>query len=155
MPNTIKLSKLVEEMATQFDGAASYLEKSTGKLYMIRDEEMETADGDEPIEEFPEWEQEAIGVARRILETDDFIPLPNQYELHEYDMMHDFCAIVKSKKVREDLEHALEGRSPFKAFKEKIQDHNIQKDWERYRDEILKLHAIDWCKEHNISYVDK
>jgi hypothetical protein len=155
MPNAIKLSKLVEEMGAQFDGATSYLEKSTGELHMIRDEEMETADADEPIEEFPEWEQEAIGVARRILESDDFIPLPNQYELHEYDIMREFCGTVKNKKIRDDLHRALDGRSPFRAFKDKIQDHDVQGEWFRYRDGALKKLAIEWCKENGIAYADK
>jgi hypothetical protein len=155
MPKSVKLSKLVEEMTLQFDETTSYLERSTGELHMIRDEEMEVADGDDPLDEFPEWEQQAIEVARKILETDDFIALPRNEEIRPGEVVRLFCDSVKAKRVRQDLEKGLNGHGCLRRFEDLTREHGLYDNWRRFRDKALRKIALQWCRQNNIRYLDK
>lgn len=66
MPIHVKLSDIIDGMETQSDESSSYLNKKTGKIVLISFEEMSAAEDNEPIEDFPEWQQELVETAREI-----------------------------------------------------------------------------------------
>lgn len=78
-------------MQMQFEMTAHYLNKKTGGIVLVSEEEMSAAENDESIEDAPEWQEESIKIAKELLETDDYIPLPSQFDIHEYAMMEKFC----------------------------------------------------------------
>jgi len=87
----IKLDDIIDGLECQSDESHSYLDKRTGKVILINDEELCAAEDDEPIEDFPDWQQDQIKIAKEILaETGDYIELPSQFDIHKYSIMKDF-----------------------------------------------------------------
>jgi len=62
----VKLEDIVEGMEFQFDESNAYLNKNTGKVVLISDEEFQAVEDDEPVENFPEWQRENIKTAKEI-----------------------------------------------------------------------------------------
>src|SRR6516164_4946604 len=103
----VKLSDILEGMDFQSDEQSSFLNLTTGDVVSITDEELRAAENDEPLEDFPEWQHEAIRIARDIVETDHYLPLPDRFEINEYRIMERFCLSVDDEDLREDLCDAL------------------------------------------------
>jgi hypothetical protein len=102
MPLPVKLNDVIEALEAAGDEHTHYLDKRTGEIVMVTNEEMEAAEDDEPlsdaaeedelISEYPDWQRESILKAREILSSDkSFIALPDQFDIHEYKIMEDFC----------------------------------------------------------------
>src|SRR5438093_9316048 len=83
----VKLSDLIEGMDFQSDEQSSFLNLTTGDVVAITDEELRAAENDAPLEAFPEWQHDAIRIAQDIVETDHYLPLPDRFEMHEYQIM--------------------------------------------------------------------
>jgi hypothetical protein len=91
------------------------LNTTTGEVVYVTDEELQAAEEDEPFEEFPEWQRDAIRIAGEILETDHYLPLPTKFDIHEYSIMARFCRSVDTDDMREDLCNAIRGRGAFRV----------------------------------------
>lgn len=85
---------------------------------------------------------------------EDYIPLPDQYEIHEYSMMEDFVYEHTTGKVQEHLEHAMQGRGAFRRFKDKLYDLDLEKKWYKFRDEAYEKIAREWCEKYKIDIVE-
>jgi len=73
----VKLDDIMEALESQTDESYAFLSKKTGETVLINDYEMRSAEDDDPIEEFPDWEQDLVRIAREIVaETGDYIPFP-------------------------------------------------------------------------------
>jgi hypothetical protein len=155
MAITVKLDDIIEGMEFQTEVTTSYLNKKTGKVVTITDEEFSAAEDDEPIEDFPEWEHENIEAAKEILETDDYIPLPSKFDIHEYAIIERFCLSIDDDEVSETLYRSIKGKGAFRRFRANIQRFNIEDDWYKYRDKAIKQIAIDWCEANDIKCTDK
>jgi len=136
------------------DEGTSYLNTTTGEVVYVTTEELRAAEEEQPLEDFPEWQHDAIRIAKDIVETDHYLPLPDRFEIHEYSIMERFCLSVDDEDIRDDLCDAIRGRGAFRRFKDRIQAYGIAEDWYRYRDEALREIAMAWCEEHGISYTE-
>ena len=79
----VKLLDLIEGMDFQSDEQSSFLNLTTGEIVSITDEELRAAENDEPLEDFPEWQHDAIHIAKDIVETEHYLPLPDRFEINE------------------------------------------------------------------------
>jgi hypothetical protein len=150
----VKLSDIVDGMDFQSDERSSYLNLITGEVVSITDEELRAAETNAPLEDFPEWQHDQIRIAREMLETDHYLPLPDRFEVNEYRIMERFCHSVDDDDLREDLCDAIRGRGAFRRFKDSIQAYGIAEAWYRYRDAALREIAMAWCEEHGIAYTE-
>ena len=150
----VKLKDLVEELTLQFDEGALYLNRQTGEVVYIRPEELRAAEENEPLEDFPEWQHDAIRMAKDIVEADHYLPLPDRFEMHEYSIMERFCLSVDDDDLRDDLCDAIRGRGAFRRFKDQIQAYGIAEAWYRYRDAALREIAVAWCEAHGLQYTE-
>ena len=142
---TIKLSEILEAIEFLSDEIEYYLDKTTGRVHMLTSEITSDAELGDPIEDYPEWEQEPIEVARRVEEGDkDVIGLPTQWDIDEYEIMSDFCDSLPEGTVQEALYRAIEGRGAFRRFKDAILSLGVADDWYTYREARFKAIAIDW-----------
>ena len=151
----VNIEDIIHGMEFQSDESASYLNKNTGKVVLITDEEFRALEDNEPIEDFPDFQHENIKTAREILETDNYIPLPTQFDIHEYDIMGRFCLSIKDMELGNILYNSIKGSCAFKRFKQNIYRYNIQDDWYKYRDAAIKEIAVEWCKHHNIKFMEE
>jgi len=148
----VKLQDILEGMDCQSDEQSSFLNLTTGAVVSITDEELRAAEHDAPLEDFPEWQHDQIRIARDILETDHYLPLPDRFEINEYQIMERFCLSVDEDDLRDDLCDAIRGRGAFRRFKDRVQAYGMAEDWYRYRDAALQEIVVAWCEEHGIPY---
>jgi len=150
----VKLQDILEGMDFQSDEQSSFLNLTTGAVVAITDEELRAAEHDEALEDFPEWQHDQIRIAREMLETDHYLPLPDRFEINEYQIMERFCLSVDEDDLRDDLCDAIRGRGAFRRFKDRVQAYGIAEDWYRYRDAALREIARAWCEAHGISFTE-
>jgi len=152
----VKLDDIIEGLEFQSDESSSFLNKKTGQVVRITDEELCAAEDDEQIEDFPDWEQDQINIAKEILaETGDYIELPSQFDIHEYSIMERFCLSIDDPEISDTLYNLIKGSGAFQRFKKAIHKFDIVEDWHKYHDNRLKEIAIEWCEENGIEFDDK
>ena len=129
--------------------------KKTGEVFMLMDDELRAGEEDPELDKFPEWQRENIKAAVDIISTDDYIRLPDDYEIDDYSIMEDFCYSIEEEDLREELLYAIRGSGAFRMFKEKIYQHDLEDDWYDYKDQRYRQIAIEWCEENNIEWKKK
>ncbi|MBW2370657.1 MAG: hypothetical protein JRH15_22525 [Deltaproteobacteria bacterium] len=152
----VKLKDIIYEMEMQFDSHSYYLYKKTGEIVLVTDEHYSVAEDEEDISHYPDWEQEAIQVAIDLLKSEeDYLPLPSQFEIHEYEIMEAFCLSLDDENLKDKMYRSIKGGGAFRRFKDNIYEYGIEQNWFQYRREAFKRIAIDWCEENNIPYTEK
>jgi hypothetical protein len=149
----IKLNDIIEGLEFESDERNSFLDKKTGEVVSISDEEMQAAEDDEPIEDFPDWQQDFVRIAKEIVdETGNYIALPTKFDIDEYSIMEKFCLSLNNAEMRDTLYSLIKGSGAFRRFKDAVQDYGIADDWYKYRNDALKEIAIEWCQENGIEF---
>jgi len=115
MPMPVKLADLVEQLSIVSDDIAVYLNKRTGEFVPLSSDDIlglededdfaAAEDPDEPdwLEDQPEWVKEEHRTRREILNSADYLPLPDKFDIHDWQIMKDFCDSVKDARLREQL----------------------------------------------------
>ena len=107
----VSLQSVVNEMDIPSDEMTAYINKKTGKLFTVSEEETRTIEaGDEDDEFIPEWQKEILPKVREVLESGDFVVLPDKFEIHEYSIMERFCLSIPDGELQDELLHAIHGR---------------------------------------------
>jgi hypothetical protein len=155
MPAAVLLTDIVNELEMQFDEQPSFLDLDTGQVETVSRELLRNAeeaeDGD-PEASLPAWQKDQWEIAKRIVSTDRFVPLPSKFDVDDWDIMHDFARSIRSEKIRADLLDAVHGAGAFRHFKHMLRIHRLKPRWHEFRTEALKQIAIEWCKEKDIAW---
>lgn len=150
------IKDLVDGMDMQMDEYRQFLNKETGVVVSVSNEASsiaEDSEEDDDFSQYPDWQREAIQEALDIdLNWENYIELPDKWEVNEYHIMERFCSSLDNEKIVEILYSAISGKGAFRRFKDTVQRYGIEKNWYSYREEALKKIAIDWCERNNISY---
>lgn len=153
----VKLKDIVDEMEMQIDAYRKYLNKETGEIVTVSSEELsiaEESEEDDDFSQYPDWQQDSIKSAIDVIVNwENYIELPDKWEINEYDIMEEFCGSIKNDGVSNALYSAIQGRGAFRRFKDAIIRFGVEDDWYKFRDEALKQVAIEWCEENEIMYV--
>jgi hypothetical protein len=152
MSLAVKLKDVVDALDATGDEQRHYLDRRTGEIVMISNEEMEAAEEDELISEYPDWQRETVLKAREILASEDFVEPPDPSDIHEYKIMEDFCLTLKNRRVGEELLRSIKGSEAFRRFKSAIYSLGIEKSWYQFRRKELEKIAIQWLEEVGIAY---
>lgn len=113
-----------------------------------------SAEDEEPFDDLPDWQQEQMEVAYDIENEGNYMTLPSEFDIHEYNMMENFCPSVNDPKAQDSLFHAIQGKGAFRRFKDQAFDLGLIQDWYDYRDECYKQIAIEFCEHNNYDYVE-
>ena len=148
----VKLKDVVDAFDEGGDEFSHYMDKRSGEISMITDEEMSAAEEDEPLSDYPEWQQESLLKAREILESDDFVRLPSQFDIHEYSIMERFAEVYEDRRTSAELLRSLKGKGAFRRFKDTLLDLDIQDAWYEFRRQEFEQIAIEWLEEEKIPY---
>ena len=73
----VKLKDIIEGLEFLTEEGSSYLNTVTGEVVYVTTEELRAAEEEQPLEDFPEWQHDAIRIAGEIIETDHYLPLPD------------------------------------------------------------------------------
>lgn len=134
----VKLDEVIEAM--EFAGMESeyYYDTSSEEILLVFDGMVNGEDNPELIEE----------IENGFIE--DFIPLPGQYDIHEYGLMEEFIDTLPEGRKKNILEEAIIGRGAFRRFKDALYDLGIEKQWYQYHDRAYEKIAREWCEKNGI-----
>jgi len=152
MAVVVPLRKVVDEIEALMDESTAYLNRKTGELYTLHEEEALLDEDDADLEDLPEWQRSEIPVIRDVLESEDWLPLPTKFDIHEWAIMDEFSRSMDDPELRDELQDAIRGAGAFRHFKSTIHRLGIHELWYRYRTSALERIAMDWLEEHEIAY---
>ena len=117
----VKLKDIVDEMEMQIDAYRKYLNKETGEIVTVSSEELsiaEESEEDDDFSQYPDWQQDSIKSAIDVIVNwENYIELPDKWEINEYDIMEEFCGSIKNDGVSNALYSAIQGRGAFRRSK--------------------------------------
>ena len=149
----ISLREMVDEMQTLSNEIRTYLNVVTGKFVTILPDD-QFLEREEDPSDLPEWQQERLKDVKDVSSSHDFKEIPNQFDIHEYDIMENFCMSIDDGQTRDTLLRAIRGSGAFRRFKETISRYGIEEEWFNYKDQAYKEIAIDWLERKEIAYKD-
>ena len=148
----VSLKALVAEMDVPSDQFHAYLNKHTGELVTISEEEIDIIESGDSIEDCPQWQQEAIRKTQEALNSSDHLPLPDKFDINEYGIMERFCLSVEEEELRDRLLQRIRGSGAFGRFKDAIREFGIVDQWYKFRQEAFEEIAVEWLESNNIKY---
>jgi len=87
-----------------------------------------------------------------VLHSGDYLALPDQWKLHEYRIISDFCWAQTDDEIRERLLEAIKGKGAFRRFKDRAYDLGVIDQWYEYRYARFEAFMVEWCKESGVDY---
>jgi len=149
----VLLREVVDELDTTNDSTRAYINRKTGEVVPVNLDDASLVESAEPLDDdLPDWQREDLEEAERVLFSDDFIPLPSQFEIHEWSIMERFAQAQPDQEVREELLHAIHGRGAFRHFKRAVDRLGLREDWFRFRNAALEDIAIEFLESNGIPY---
>ena len=115
-------------------------------------EELSAAEEDEDTSEYPEWQQEELLQAREVIASDDWLELPSSFDIHEYNIMEEFCQSVANEKNSDYLLQVIRVSGAFRRFRDAIDFLGIEQDWYDFRQAAFEKIAVEWLEENEIGY---
>lgn len=152
MPTTAILEDLIDALEEQSDSMSAYLDRDTGEVILISEESLSLAEAEpERIAALPDWQKGEAELAVQIETTDRYLALPDQFDVHEWEIMSEFCQQVKPDNIRAGLMTAIRGDHAFRRFKDQIAAYNMWDQWNRFRRHAFEEILRDWCDENGIA----
>lgn len=152
MKAVVSIKDVVNELKVPSDDHSAFLNRRTGELLTLSNEELSAAEEDDDIDDYPEWQQDMIIKAKEVISSDDYLPIPGKFDINEYHIIEDFCRSIDDDKIRGELLDKITGRGAFRRFKNALHMIGIEEEWYRFRQEELEKIAIEWLEENQISY---
>ena len=138
-----------------FDMIDSYLDRETGEIFFITEQDRFALEHEDS--EPPDWQKEHLERIKPMLdnpEPDRYINLPSYFGFHEYSVMEKFISTLSNMEIRKLLSKLIKGRGAFRRFRDGIRRFGIEQQWNNYRNSAVKQFIINWCENENIPYVD-
>jgi predicted nucleotidyltransferase len=151
----VKLGAIIEALELADESISSYLNVETGEVHSISEEEFDLAeDPQTAIEDLPDWQREAVEVARNIQQHEGkrYLALPDKFDVHEWAIMDRFSESLKDARLRNDFHGAIRGAGAFRLFKRLLSEYNLWDAWNRFKEVELRQIAVQWCEEHGIVF---
>jgi hypothetical protein len=151
----VKLDAIIEALEMADDSISSYLDVETGEVRSITEEEFDLAeDLQKVIEDLPDWQREAVKLARSVREQEGkrYLALPDKFDVHEWAIMDRFSQTLKDAQTRNDFHGGIRGAGAFRLFKHLLTEYNLWDAWNRFKQVELRQMAIEWCEENDIAF---
>jgi hypothetical protein len=149
---TVSLRAVAAEMDLPNDAWTAYINRRTGELITVTDEESRAVENGDDADDLPDWQAEHLPKVREALASDDFLPLPSKFDIHEYSIMRRFCEQVADTKARDDLLRAIKGSGAFGRFKVLAGHCGMIDEWYAFRDRKVEDIAAEWLEANGIAY---
>ncbi len=155
MATEVKLDVIIEALEMADDSISSYLDVETGEVHSITEEEFDFAeDPKTAVEELPDWQLEAVQLARSIQQQEGkrYLALPSKFDVHEWAIMDRFSKTLRDAQIRNDFHGSIRGAGVFRLFKHLLTEYNLWDAWNLFKQAELQQMAIQWCKENSITF---
>ena len=155
MATEVKLESIIEALEMVDDTISSYLDVETGEVCSITEEEFDLAEDLQTVcEDLPDWQREAVNLARSVREQEGkrYLALPDKFDVHEWAIMDRFSKTLKDVQTRNDFHGGIRGAGAFRLFKHLLTEYNLWDAWNRFKQVELRQMAIEWCEENDIAF---
>ena len=155
MATEVNLDAIIEALEMANDSLSSYLDVETGEVRSISEEEFDLAEDPQMvIEDLPDWQREAVKLARNVEEQEGkrYLALPDKFDVHEWAIMDRFSKTLKDAHMRNDFHSGIRGGGAFRLFKHLLTEYNLWDAWNRFKQLELRQIAIEWCEENRITF---
>ena len=139
-------------MDAPVDGWMAYINRRTGEIVSFSEDDVALYDDDDDDDVVPDWQAEMVAKAKEVDASDDFVQLPDKFDIHEYAIMERFCSNVDDDALRQELLNAISGSGAFRRFKDMIRRRGIEQAWWAYRDAAIEKITIDFLEMESIPF---
>ena len=153
-----KLSDLILALEIPSEEFRTYFDRKTGAVVSVEETLLSSLeDGEEEgLDNLAKGQDEEYKVAKEIVSDDGsrFLPPPDKFEFHEYQVMEEFIHSVDDDEAADQLWRAIKGRGAFRYFKDTLHRLGIQQLWYDYLEVAQREFVIEWAKENKVDFVD-
>ena len=156
--SNLKLQDLIDAMSLQFDDSNQLLDRNTGEIFLISDDDMRLAENihqDSDLYDLPDWQKETVRLALDVIMQEGigkYIQIPTKWQINEYRIMENFCSTISSERIQKNLYETIRSRGAFRKFKNEVCRLNVENAWYKYYEDELKKIAIVWCAANRIDF---
>jgi hypothetical protein len=152
MTAEVSLQDIVAAMDLPNAEWVSYLDPETGEIVTVTDEDRRLLEEAADVEKLPDWQQDTVAKAREVLESERFLQLPTQFDIHEWAIMERFAHSRSTPTERDDLLSVIHGSGAFGRFRRSIRELGIEEAWYGFRQAAFEEIAKAWLEAHHIPY---
>ena len=124
----VSLRDVVEAMDLPNNDWQSYLNRVTGEIVTVTDEDRRLVEDGEDLDKLPEWQRETLTKVCEVLESEWFFALPGSFDVHEWSIMEQFAQSHSNARQRDEMLDSLHGRGAFRMFRSAIRRLGIEDD---------------------------
>lgn len=149
----VKLADLTDALDLMPDESAAWLDRATGRVWIIQDHVMAAAESDDPDEAaaLADWEEDEYAAARALCaEPERGIALPTKFDFHEYRHMERFVASLTDAATADQLWRAIKSKGAFRQFKDTAHRLGVIDAWYAYRDDAARAFMREWAAAHDV-----
>jgi hypothetical protein len=147
-----RLRDVIDGLEMAADWLRVYINRATGEVAHVTLEEASWTEEEEPDPNWPEWQVKERDEALRVLNCEDFIALPTEFEINHWSIMKRFAESLANQNDCDDLLQAIHGRGAFRMFNTIVARRGLDKAWFKFRGDALAEIAIDFLEERQIPY---
>ena len=131
----VSLRDVVDELDALSQGMIAYCNRKTGEVASLTQEMLAAA---EEESDFSDFDDDMLAELRDIVNSEDWVALPDSFEIHEWEILRDFTDSVEDGRLREELQRAIHGRGAFRHFKETVRRNGIEDSWYDFKRSALE-----------------
>ena len=156
MPMIVSLRDFVDELQMLSDESHAYLNKSTGKIITVTNDDLAIIESGDDWRMFAgtELEGQFFQQVEKILCSDEYLEIPSKFDIHEYEIMERFCLSIPDEEISNVFLDMIRGSGAFRRFKNLLYRYDMEKDWFKFRDEAYKEIAILWLEKKGFAFND-
>jgi hypothetical protein len=138
MPIPVPIDAVADELESLPDEALTYLNRKTGEFLTVPVADIGAVEeGAEDVESFDwPWTQEDLPKLRDIAAGEDWVALPDKFEIHEWSIMERFSRETPEP-MSSRLSKAIHGRGAFRRFYDLLHEHGLADDWYKFKHEQI------------------
>jgi hypothetical protein len=155
MADGVYLRQVVEQLDVLPDEWVAFLNRVTGEIISLDRGDagrLEEREEDDDLEDLPDWQREVLLDAQRVFESDDWLMLSSNQEIHGWRIMEDFVDGVENDRARDSLERAILGKGAFRRFKDEVCRMGLDQDWYAFKASSIADFAVRWLEANGIAY---
>jgi len=151
MSVVVSLKDVVDALDISGQTRECFLDPESGEILLITEDDQLALEQAED-ELVPEWQREHLQEARKLLDSNRGLRLPNSFDIHEWSIMENFCYTIVETGTRETMLDSIHRKGAFSRFREVLERFDLQQEWFSFRESAFKQIARDWLEVNGISY---
>lgn len=152
MPLPVSLDAIAEELVSLMDETTVFVNRKTGETATVSQDEIAFVEDEVDEEDLPDWQVEMLPQLREIASGEDWAPLPDKFDVHEWEIMRRFVNTIDDDALSERLSHAIHGKGAFRMFRSTIEDYGYREQWYRFKHDALKEIAREAFEDLGVPY---